>query len=80
MESVTADAPVNIAVVKYCEYRAVLSIDHWLCGRLGDKPFGWHASDFWATRRLRLQEWLREREFIFHIAKTLNKYTTEMQN
>jgi len=22
----------------------------------------------------------REREFIFHIAKTLNKYTTEMQN
>jgi len=59
MESVTADAPVNIAVVKYCEYRcAVLSIDHWLCGRLGDKPFGWHASDFWATRRLRLQEWL----------------------
>jgi len=23
---------------------------------------------------------VREREFIFHIAKTLNKYTTEMQN
>ena len=23
---------------------------------------------------------MREREFIFHIAKTLNKYTTEMQN
>jgi len=22
----------------------------------------------------------REREFIFHIAKTLNKYTTEMQH
>ena len=30
--------------------------------------------------RLGLIPQVREREFIFHIAKTLNKYTTEMQN
>ena len=33
-----------------------------------------------AEMELREREVEREREFIFHIAKTLNKYTTEMQN